>query len=204
MKHPNIFVITDEIYEHINFVDGHVSIAQFPEIKERVILVNGVSKSYAMTGYRIGYMAAAPWIAKACNKLQGQMTTNASTIAQRASIEALNGDQSVVKDFRKAFERRRDFVYNIISQIKGVKCNKPDGAFYVFPDISSFFGKSAEGRTINNSDDMSFYLLEKAMVATVPGSGFGNDKCIRISYATSDEKLTEAMKRLKNALEKIV
>ena len=201
MKHPNIFVITDEIYEHINFVGGHESIAQFPEIKDRVVLVNGVSKSYAMTGYRIGYMAAAPWIAKACNKLQGQMTTNASTIAQRASIAALNSDQTVVKTFREAFQKRRDMVYNSIMTIKGVKCNKPDGAFYVFPDISSFFGKSAEGRTIKNSDDMSFYLLEKAFVATVPGSGFGNDKCIRISFATSDDKLVEALKRFKAALE---
>jgi aspartate aminotransferase len=202
-KHPNIFIITDEIYEHINFIGGHESIAQFTEIKDRVIIINGVSKSYAMTGYRIGYMAAAPWIAKACNKLQGQMTTNASTIAQRASIEALNGDQSVVEKFRLAFQKRRDMVYNAIMQINGVKCNKPDGAFYVFPDISSFFGKSAEGRTIKNSDDMSFYLLEKAFIASVPGSGFGNDKCIRISFATSDEKLVEALKRLKEALEKL-
>ena len=201
VKYPNIFIITDEIYEHINFIGGHESIAQFPEVKDRVVLINGVSKSYAMTGYRIGYMAAAPWIAKACNKLQGQMTTNASTIAQRAAIVALNGDQAVVETFRKAFQKRCDMVYNAITQIKGVKCNKPDGAFYVFPDISSFFGKSAEGRTIKNSDDMSFYLIEKAFIATVPGSGFGNDKCIRISFATSDEKLTEALKRLKNALE---
>lgn len=203
MKHPNIFVITDEIYEHINFIGGHCSIAQFPEIKERVVLINGVSKSYAMTGYRIGYMAAAPWIAKACNKLQGQMTTNASTIAQRAAIAALNGDQSVVEKFRQAFEKRRDMVYNAVIQIKGVKCNKPDGAFYVFPDISSFFGKSADRVTIKNSDDMSMYLLEKGFIATVAGSGFGNDKCIRISFATSDEKLVEALKRLKNALEKL-
>lgn len=202
-KYPEIFIITDEIYEHINFIGGHQSIAQFAEIKDRVILINGVSKSYAMTGYRIGYMAAAPWIAKACNKLQGQMTTNASTIAQKASVVALNGDQAVVTEFKNAFQRRRDMVYNAVTQIKGVKCNKPDGAFYVFPDISSFFGKSAEGRTINSSDDMSFYLLEKAFIATVPGSGFGNDKCIRLSFATSDEKLTIALDRLKNALEKL-
>jgi aspartate aminotransferase len=203
LKHPNIFVITDEIYEHINFIGGHESIAQFPEIKERVVLINGVSKSYAMTGYRIGYMAAAEWIAKACNKLQGQMTTNASTIAQKASVAALNGDQTVVEQFRKAFEKRRDMVYEAIMKIKGIKCNKPDGAFYVFPDISSFFGKSAEGRTIKSSDDMSFYLLEKAFIATVPGSGFGNDKCIRISFATSDDKLVEALKRLSSALNKL-
>jgi len=200
VKHPEIFIITDEIYEHINFIGGHQSIAQFPEVKERVILINGVSKSYAMTGYRIGYMAAAPWIAKACNKLQGQMTTNASTIAQRAAVVALNGDQAVVEKFRLAFEKRRDKIYNEIILIKGLKCNKPDGAFYVFPDISSFYGKSVNGTTIKNSDDMSFYLLEKAFIATVPGSGFGNDKCIRISFATSDDKLTIAISRFKEAL----
>jgi aspartate aminotransferase len=200
VKHPGIFIITDEIYEHINFIGGHQSIAQFPEVKERVILINGVSKSYAMTGYRIGYMAAAPWIAKACNKLQGQMTTNASTIAQKAATVALNGDQAVVEKFRLAFEKRRDKIYNEIIQIKGLKCNKPDGAFYVFPDISSFYGKSVNGTTIKNSDDMSFYLLEKAFIATVPGSGFGNDKCIRISFATSDDKLAIAISRFKEAL----
>jgi len=203
VKHPNIFVITDEIYEHINYIGGHQSIAQFPEIKDRVVLINGVSKSYAMTGYRIGYMAAAPWIAKACNKLQGQMTTNASTIAQRAAIAALNGDQSCVEEFRKAFERRKDLVYDAISKIPGIKCSKPAGAFYVFPDESSYYGKSADGKVIKNSDDMSMYLLEKAFIATVPGSGFGNDKCIRISFATSDEKLKLAMERLKDALEKL-
>jgi len=203
VKHPNIFVITDEIYEHINYIGGHQSIAQFPEIKDRVVLINGVSKSYAMTGYRIGYMAAAPWIAKACNKLQGQMTTNASTIAQRAAIAALNGDQSCVEEFRKAFERRKDLVYDAISKIPGIKCSKPAGAFYVFPDVSSYYGKSADGKVIKNSDDMSMYLLEKAFIATVPGSGFGNDKCIRISFATSDEKLKLAMERLKDALEKL-
>lgn len=203
VKYPNIFVITDEIYEHINYIGGHQSIAQFPEIKERVVLINGVSKSYAMTGYRIGYMAAAPWIAKACNKLQGQMTTNASTIAQRAAIAALNGDQSCVEEFRKAFERRRNLVYEAISQIPGIKCNKPGGAFYVFPDVSSYYGKSANGKVINSSDDMSMYLLEKAFIATVPGSGFGNDKCIRLSFATSDEKLKLALERLKEALQQL-
>ncbi len=200
-KYPDIFIITDEIYEHINFIGGHQSIAQFDEIKDRTVVINGVSKSYAMTGYRIGYMAAAPWLAKACNKLQGQMTTNASTIAQRAAIAALNGDQSVVEKFRQIFQRRRDLVFELISKIDGIKCNKPDGAFYVFPDVSSFYGKSANGKVIKNSDDMSFYLLEKAFVATVPGSGFGNDKCIRISYATSDDKLKMALERMKKALE---
>jgi aspartate aminotransferase len=201
VKHPSIFIITDEIYEHINFIGGHQSIAQFPEVKERVILINGVSKSYAMTGYRIGFMAAAPWIAKACNKLQGQMTTNASTIAQRAAIIALSGDQTVVEKFRQAFEKRRDTIYNEIIKIKGLKCNKPDGAFYVFPDISAFYGKSVNGTIIKNSDDMGLYLLEKAFIATVPGSGFGNDKCIRISFATSDDNLAKAISRFEDALE---
>ena len=201
VKYPDIFIITDEIYEHINFIGGHESIAQFPEIKERVVLINGVSKAYAMTGYRIGYMAASTWIIKACNKLQSQMTTGASSIAQRASITALNSEPAVTENFRAAFEKRRDLVYGELQQMKGVKCNKPDGAFYVFPDISSFFGKSANGTKINNSDDMSLYLLEKAFISTVPGSAFGHDKCIRISYATSDDKLVEAFKRLKNALE---
>ena len=201
VKYPDIFIITDEIYEHINFIGGHESIAQFPEIKERVVLINGVSKAYAMTGYRIGYMAASTWIIKACNKLQSQMTTGASSIAQRASITALNSEPAVTENFRAAFEKRRDLVYGELQQMKGVKCNKPDGAFYVFPDISSFFGKSANGTKITNSDDMSLYLLEKAFISTVPGSAFGHDKCIRISYATSDDKLVEAFKRLKNALE---
>jgi aspartate aminotransferase len=201
VKFPEIFIITDEIYEHINFIGGHESIAQFLEIKNRVILINGVSKAYAMTGYRIGYMAAEPWLTKACNKLQSQMTTGASSIAQRAAITALNSDPSVTEKFRAAFEKRRDLVYNAIQQIKGVRCNKPGGAFYVFPDISSFFGKTADGSKINNSDDMSLYLLDKAFISTVPGSAFGHDKCIRISYATSDDKLVEALKRLKKALE---
>ena len=201
VKYPDIFIISDEIYEHINYIGGHESIAQFSEIKERVVLINGVSKAYAMTGYRIGYMAAAVWITKACNKLQSQMTTGASSIAQRASITALNSDPAVAEKFRAAFERRRDLVYNAILQIKGLKCNKPDGAFYVFPDISSFFGKSAGSSNIGNSDDMSLYLLDKAFIATVPGSAFGHDKCIRISYASSDDKLVEALKRLKSALD---
>jgi len=203
VKHPGIFVITDEIYEHINFIGGHQSIAQFDTIKDRVVLVNGVSKAYAMTGYRIGYMAAPLWLAKACNKLQGQMTTNANTIAQKASIIALNGDQKVVEDMRKAFERRRDLILKMIADIPGIKCNKPDGAFYVFPDISSYYGKSDGTVTIKSSDDMCLYLLEKAHIATVPGSGFGNDKCIRISYAIADEKLAEALKRFKDALAKL-
>jgi aspartate aminotransferase len=202
-KHPNIFVIADEIYEHINFMGGHQSIAQFDFMKDRSVIVNGVSKGYAMTGYRIGYMAAPAWLTKACNKLQGQMTTGASSIAQRAAIEALNGDQTIVETFRKAFEKRRDIVMDVVKTIPGVKCNKPDGAFYIFPDISSYFGKTDGNVVINNSDDMSLYLLDKAFIATVPGSGFGYDKCIRISFATSDDKVIESMKRFKEALSKL-
>ncbi len=201
VKHPQVFIIADEIYEHINFIGGHESIAQFSEIKDRVVLVNGVSKSYAMTGYRIGYMAAAAWIAKACNKLQGQMTTGASSIAQRAAISALESENTFTENSRKAFQRRRDLVLSNLMKIEGLKCTKPDGAFYVFPDISSFFGKSAQGFTIKNSDDMGLYLLDKAFISTVPGSGFGHDKCIRISYATKDENLVLAMNRLKEALD---
>jgi aspartate aminotransferase len=203
VKHPDVFIISDEIYEHINFIGGHVSVAQFPEVKDRVILVNGVSKAYAMTGYRIGYLAAPLWITKACNKLQSQMTTNASSIAQRAAITALNSDASVTENFRKAFEKRRDMVYNTMKEIKGVKLNKPDGAFYVFPDLSSFYGKTVDGFTIKNSDDMCMYLLEKGNIAAVPGSAFGHDKCIRISYATSDDKLAEALRRFRKAIESI-
>lgn len=199
-QHPNIFVIADEIYEHINFMGGHQSIAQFAFMKERSVIVNGVSKGYAMTGYRIGYMAAPAWLTKACNKLQGQMTTGASSIAQRAAIEALNGDQTIVETFRVAFEKRRNIVMEVVKTIPGVKCNNPDGAFYIFPDISSYFGKTDGSMVINSSDDMSLYLLDKAFIATVPGSGFGYDKCIRISFATADDKVIESMKRFKEAL----
>lgn len=203
VKYPDVFIISDEIYEHINFIGGHVSFANFPEVKDRVILINGVSKAYAMTGYRIGYLAAPLWITKACNKLQSQMTTNASSIAQRAAITALNSDASVTENFRKAFEKRRDMVYNTMKEIKGVKLNKPDGAFYVFPDLSSFYGKTVDGFTIKNSDDMCMYLLEKGNISAVPGSAFGHDKCIRISYATSDDKLVEALRRFQKAIEAI-
>jgi len=199
-KHPGIFVIADEIYEHINFVGGHESIAQFDEIKDRVIIINGVSKGYAMTGWRIGYMAGPEWLVKACNKLQGQMTSGATSIAMRASIEALNGDQTCVTEMRDAFLRRRDLILKHVNSIEGVKCTTPGGAFYVFPDMSSYIGKSAEGRKIENDMDLCIYLLEVGHIATVPGSAFGADGCVRISYANSDENLEKAMVRMKQAL----
>ena len=199
-RHPGIFVIADEIYEHINFVGGHESIAQFDEIKDRVIIINGVSKGYAMTGWRIGYMAGPEWLVKACNKLQGQMTSGATSIAMRASMEALNGDQTCVTEMRDAFLRRRDLILKHVNSIKGVKCTTPGGAFYVFPDMSSYIGKSADGRKIENDMDLCIYLLEVGHIATVPGSAFGADGCVRISYANSDENLEKAMVRMKKAL----
>jgi len=200
VKHPQVFVITDEIYEHINFVGGHESIAQFEEIRDRVIIVNGVSKAYAMTGWRIGYMAGPEWLVKACNKLQGQMTSGATSIAMRAALEALTGDQTCVREMRDAFLRRRNLILGHISQIPNVKCPTPGGAFYVFPDFSAYIGKSVDGRQINNDMDLCIYLLEVGHIATVPGSAFGMDGCVRISYANSDENLEKAMQRLKNAL----
>ncbi len=199
-RHPQVFVIADEIYEHINFVGRHVSMAQFEGLRERVITVNGVSKAYAMTGWRIGYMAAAPWIVKACINLQGQFTTGASSIAQRASIAALDGDPQVVENMRQAFERRKKLIVGLVSEISGIRLAIPDGAFYIFPDVSAFYGKQYNGFVIKNSDDMSLFLLDQGHIATVPGSAFGEDTCIRISYATSDEKISEAIRRMKDAL----
>lgn len=198
--YPGVFVISDEIYEHINFIGQHVSIAEFPGMNERTIVVNGVSKAYAMTGWRIGYLGAPLWIAKACNKLQGQMTSGATSIAQRAAIEALEGDQTCIEDMRKAFIRRRDLVLKRLNNIDGVKCIKPDGAFYVFPDMSAFYGKSAGENKIENSMDLCLYLLEKGHIATVPGEAFGAPNNVRISYANSDENLNRAMDRLEKAL----
>ncbi|MGL4957187.1 MAG: pyridoxal phosphate-dependent aminotransferase [Bacteroidales bacterium] len=199
-KHERIFILSDEIYEHINFVAKHESIAQFEHIKDRVVLINGVSKAYAMTGYRIGYLAAAHWLTKAVSKLQGQFTSNPSSIAQRAALAALAMDNTPTKEMNIAFKRRRDLVMSYISQMPGVKCNVPDGAFYVFPDISSFFGKTDGNVTINSDMDMCLYLLDKALVATVPGGAFGEDSCIRLSYSTSDEKLEKAMKAMTETL----
>jgi len=199
-RHPGIYVIADEIYEHINFVGGHESIAQFDEIKDRCVIINGVSKGYAMTGWRIGYMAAPEWLVKACVKLQGQMTSGACSIAMRAALEALTGDQSCVTEMRDAFLRRRDLILGHVNSIQGVKCTKPGGAFYVFPDMSTYIGKSVDGRKIENDMDLCIYLLEVGHIATVPGSAFGADGCVRISYANSDENLEKAMQRLKDAL----
>lgn len=199
-KHEDIFIISDEIYEHINFTGEHVSIAQFDFLKDRVVLVNGVSKAYAMTGWRIGYLAAPQWITKACSKLQGQMTSGATAVAQRASIVALNSDQACVEEMNQAFRRRRDLVIGLLSEIEGLKTNTPEGAFYVFPDVSHYFGRSFRDRKINGSMDLCLYLLEEAHIAAVPGEAFGEPNCVRISFANSDENLKEAMRRLKNAL----
>lgn len=200
-KYPNITIIADEIYEHINYIGKHESIAQFEEIKDRVAVINGVSKAYAMTGWRIGFVAAPLWLAKACNKLQGQYTSGPSSIAQKASEAAFSGDQTPVEEMRKAFERRRDLVLDLIKeQIPEWECNKPGGAFYVFPKCSAYFGKSYGDRKINDSADLAMYLLEVGHVACVGGAAFGSPECIRLSYATSDENLTESIKRIKEAL----
>ena len=200
VKHPNIMVIADEIYEHINYIGKHESIAQFPEIKERVALINGVSKAYAMTGWRLGFVAAPEWLAKASNKLQGQYTSGPSSIAQKASEAAFAGDQAPVEEMRKAFERRRNLVLGLIKEIPGLECNTPDGAFYVFPKCNTYFGTSFGDRKINDSADLAMYLLEEGHVACVGGVAFGAPECIRLSYATSDENLVEAIKRIKQAL----
>lgn len=202
-KYPRVFVITDEIYEHINFIGKHESIGQFESIRDRVVIINGVSKAYAMTGWRIGYMAGPLWLAKACVKLQGQLITGASTIAQMAALEALTGDQSCVYEMNKAFIRRRDLVVNMMKDIPGVQTVVPDGAFYVFPDVSSYYGKSCDGQVVNNSDEMCLYLLDKAHIATVPGDAFGDDTCIRISFANSDENLKKALIRMRQALQEL-
>lgn len=199
-KYPNIIVIADEIYEHINYVGAHESIAQFEPIKDRVVIVNGVSKAYAMTGWRIGFIAAPLWIAKACNKLQGQYTSGPCSVAQKAAEAAFSGDQTCVGQMRDAFKRRRDLVIKLTKEIPGVKVNEPQGAFYLFPEVSSYFGKSAGDRKINNAADLAMYLLEVGHVATVGGAAFGAPECLRFSYATSDENLIEAIKRIKEAL----
>lgn len=199
-RHPNVLVLADEIYEHINYVGAHQSMAQFPELDGRVIIINGVSKAYAMTGWRIGFLAAPLWIAKACNKLQGQYTSGASSIAQKAAVAAFSGDQSCVEEMRKAFERRRDLIFGLVSEIPGMKVNKPHGAFYLFPDVSSYFGKSYDKYHIATSSDLAMYLLEVGHVASVAGDAFGSPSCLRFSYATSDENLIEAMSRVRSAL----
>ncbi len=202
-KYPDIMIISDEIYEHITYGNEHVSIASFPWIKERVIVINGVSKGYAMTGWRIGFSAGPKWFAQACNKLQGQQTSGACSVAQMAAIAAYSGGLGSSYEMRSAFKRRRDMMLEMAKDIKGIKVNTPPGAFYLFPDISAFFGKKNGGSVINSADQLSIYLLENAHVACVSGGAFGSPNNLRISYAASDAKLKEAMIRIKAALEKL-
>ncbi|MUV05118.1 aminotransferase class I/II-fold pyridoxal phosphate-dependent enzyme [Flavobacterium rakeshii] len=199
-KHPNIFVVSDEIYEHINYSGTFCSIGSIPGMLERTITVNGVAKAFAMTGWRIGYIGAPEFIAKACTKIQGQVTSGANSIAQRATIAAVEADPSAIKYMVDAFHKRRDLVVNLVKEIPGFKINVPEGAFYVFPDVSEYFGKTVNGFEIKNADDFSMYLLEHANVATVTGDAFGNPNCIRFSYATSEDQLIEAIRRIKEAL----
>ncbi|GAA4090411.1 pyridoxal phosphate-dependent aminotransferase [Mucilaginibacter panaciglaebae] len=203
-KYPDIYILSDEIYEHINFVDKHESIAQFDSIKDRVIIINGWSKGFAMTGWRLGYSASNKEIAAAIDKLQGQITSGTSSITQRAGLAAYEGGLETVLEMRAAFKKRRDIVYNLLKDIDGIKVNLPGGAFYFFPNVTSFFGKSYNGRTITDADELSIYLLEEAHVSTVGGDSFGDKKSIRMSYAASEEKLIEAMSRIKAALGKLV
>ena len=201
-KHPNIFILSDEIYEYINFTNERVtSVAEIDGLYERTITVNGMSKAFAMTGWRIGYMGAPEWIAKACTKVQGQITSGANAIAQRASIAALKAPKSKIQYMVDEFKRRRDLVLQLLTEIDGFKLNVPEGAFYVFPDVSSFFGKTLRGRNIHNATDFSLYLLEEAMVATVTGEAFGDANCIRFSYAASEKDLREAIRRIKESLQ---
>lgn len=203
LKHEDLYVIADEIYEHINYVGKHESIAQFSGMKERTIIVNGISKAYAMTGWRIGYIAAPEWIVKGCNKLQGQYTSGPCSISQRAAIAAYTQSQACVEEMRQAFQRRRDLIVKLAKDIHGLEVIEPKGAFYLFPKCNYFFGKSTNGYYIKNSTDLSMYLLEKAHVATVGGDAFGEPNCLRMSYATSDENIQEAFRRIKNALEQL-
>ena len=197
VRYPNVYILSDEIYEHINFCGGHFSIAEFEDMYERTITVNGVSKAFAMTGWRIGYIGAPSWIARACNKMQGQVTSGANCIAQRAVITALEESPSKITYMVDEFKVRRDLILNLLNNIEGFNCNTPDGAFYVFPDISYFFGKVIDGYLINNASDMSLFLLDRALVATVTGDAFGDPNCIRISYAASQDQLIEAVDRIK-------
>ena len=200
VKYPDIYVLSDEIYEHINFCGGHFSIAEFEDMYDRTITVNGVSKAFAMTGWRIGYIGGPSWIARACNKMQGQVTSGANCIAQRAVITALIESPSKITYMVDEFKLRRDLILSLLNDIDGFKCNTPDGAFYVFPDVSYFFGKTIGGYKINNASDMSLFLLDNALVATVTGDAFGDPNCIRISYAASQDQLIEAIKRIKKAV----
>lgn len=202
-RHDDLFVLADEIYEHINYVGKHESIAQFPGMKERTIIVNGVSKAYAMTGWRIGFIAAPEWIVKGCNKLQGQYTSGPCSVSQKAAEAAYTTSQECVETMRKAFERRRDLIVKLAKEIPGLEVNCPQGAFYLFPKCSGFYGKCYKGKTINNSTDLAMFLLEEGHVATVGGDAFGDPECFRMSYATSDDNIREAMRRIKETLAKL-
>ena len=199
-KYPEIYILSDEIYEHINYGTPHFSIAAIPELYDRTITVNGVAKAFAMTGWRIGYIGAPEWIAKACNKMQGQMTSGANCIAQRATIAAVSAPTSQIQYMVDEFNNRRALILNLLSEISGFKLNEPQGAFYVFPNVSSYFGKTIKGKTIENANDFALFLLEEAHVATVTGEAFGNPNCIRISYAASQDKIKKAIERIKTAL----
>ena len=203
LRHDGLFVLADEIYEHINYVGRHESIAQFDGMKERAIIVNGVSKAYAMTGWRIGYIAAPEWIVKGCNKLQGQYTSGPCSVSQRAALCAYQSSQACVEQMRQAFERRRNLIVRLARDIPGLEVNTPEGAFYLFPRCSSFYGKSDGRTTVTNSTEMALYLLDKAHVATVGGDAFGAPDCFRMSYATGDDNIREAMRRIKEALAKL-
>ncbi|MCW8897864.1 MAG: pyridoxal phosphate-dependent aminotransferase [Flavobacteriales bacterium] len=199
-NYPDIIIVSDEIYEHINFVGKHESIAQFDFIKDQVVVVNGVSKGFAMTGWRIGFIAAPKWIADACTKMQGQFTSGTCSIAQKAAQAALEADTSIVNDMVAAFQRRKELVYDLMKDIPGIKMNQPKGAFYFFPDVSSYYGKSYNGEVIKDATDLCMFLLNKGLVALVSGDAFGNPECLRISYATSEEVLKESINRIKNTL----
>ncbi len=202
-KHPQVIIMADEIYEHISYVGKHQSIAQFPEVRDRVVIINGVSKAYAMTGWRIGFIAGPQWIVSACNKLQGQYTSGPCSVSQKAAEAAYLGTQQPVADMRKAFERRRDLIVKLAKDVPGFEVNVPQGAFYLFPKCDSYYGKSLGDRKINNAGDLAMYLLEEGHVACVGGTAFGAPDCIRMSYATSDENIIEAMRRMKEALAKL-
>ena len=203
LKHERVIVLADEIYEHINYVGKHASMAQFDDIKDRVVIINGVSKAYAMTGWRIGFIAAPEWIVKGCNKLQGQYTSGPCSVSQKAAEAAYTGDQQCVEDVRKAFQRRKNLVVKLAKEIPGLEVNEPHGAFYLFPKCSYYFGKKDGDRVINNSTDFAMYLLEVGHVATVGGDAFGSPECFRMSYATSDENIVEAMKRIKETVARL-
>lgn len=203
LKHERVIVIADEIYEHINYIGKHASMAEFDDIKDRVVIINGVSKAYAMTGWRIGFIAAPEWIVKGCNKLQGQYTSGPCSVSQKAAEAAYTGSQQCVEDMRKAFERRKNLIVKLAKDIPGLEVNDPQGAFYLFPKCSAYFGKKDGERVINNSTDFAMYLLEVGHVATVGGDAFGSPECFRMSYATSDENIVEAMKRIKDTLARL-